>query len=132
MDRRSSLRRATATTCKSGRWTATSLIIPGTNRQTSEGSSAVVVIDHDQTSYIPGKLQTYACAHSPNQQWAVRSVPGGSNIYSLASGMCVTAISTTGSAVGLDAGTTVTAAQLRDCVPPGEEGSAAQTFRLEN
>ena len=26
----------------------------------------------------------------------------------------------------------MTAAQLRECVPPGEEGSAAQTFRLEN
>ena len=111
-----------------------SLIIPGTNEaKASEGfEHGGECIDHDQTSYIPGKLQTYACAHSPNQQWAVRSVPGGSNIYSLASGMCVTAISTTGSAVGLDAGTTVTAAQLRECVPPGEEGSAAQTFRLEN
>ena len=59
-----------------------SLIIPGTNEaKASEGfEHGGECIDHDQTSYIPGKLQTYACAHSPNQQWAVRSVPGGSNI----------------------------------------------------
>jgi glucosylceramidase len=108
-----------------------SLIIPGTDEaKSSEGyQHGGECIDYDSKSWIEGRLQTYACAHSANQMWAVRSVPGGSQIYNPSTGLCVTAISSTGSAVGLDAGTTVTAAQLRECIPTG---AANQTFLLSN
>ena len=43
------------------------------------------------------KVQVWSCAHSTNQQWAVRAVPGGSQIYNPPSGYCMTAVRTSGS-----------------------------------
>ncbi len=92
-------------------------------------------MDFDTKFWLP-KLQTWACAHSDNQRWRVESVPGGSRIVqdaSCADGgdscKCVTAVEIGGYAVGLDAGVTVTAAQLYPCEV---KGFKTQTFELLN
>ena len=63
-------------------------------------------MDFDTKFWLP-KLQTWACAHSGNQQWRIESVPGGSRIINSpscdaeAGCKCVTAIEIGGYAVGL-------------------------------
>ena len=83
--------------------------------------------------YVPLRAVTYpqvwSCAHSANQQWAVRSVPGGSQVYNQPSGKCLTAVSAPGTAVGLDAGVTIVAAQMQPCEAAG---TSSQTFTLAN
>jgi hypothetical protein len=79
--------------------------------------------------WLPGKLQTWACANSPNQQWEVKAVTGGTRLKQPATNRCLTAVQTDGGAVGLDKGLTIVAAQLRECYP---EGTPNQTFAVSN
>ena len=60
----------------------------------------------------------WACAHSANQAWQTKEVSGGRELVSGATGKCLTKVTTSGAAVGLDAGTTVDAAQLGECGTP--------------
>ena len=91
---------------------------PGTNEaESSDGfQHGGMCMDNDDQGYLPDKLQAYACAHSPPQAFAVEPVAGGSQILHVASGKCVTAVQTSGAAVGLDQGVTIVAAQLKPCV----------------
>ncbi len=86
-------------------------------------------VDIATDSWVKGKLHTWACAHSANQLWQVRQVAGGSQIYNADSNQCMTAVSTSGDAVGLDRGTTIVAAQAWPCVAGGADN---QTFTLAN
>jgi len=106
-----------------------SLIMRGTDE--AEGSDGFQhggeCVDIDSASMT--KIQVWACAHSANQQWSVKSVPGGHQVINTPSGKCLTAVPTSGLSVGLDAGVTVTAAQLKPCA---EDGDKTQTFALAN
>ena len=77
------------------------------------------------------KVQVWGCAHSANQQWEARPVKDGSGhqLYSAGTDSCLTAVRVSGSQVGLDPGTTVTAAQFFPCEA---SKSDAQTFALAN
>ena len=87
------------------------------------------------------RLDTFACAHSLNQQWERRIVPqctahmvaalgvACSQLVNPSSGNCLTKVTTSGAAIGLDAGTTMVVAQARPCLPPG---APSQTFDLVN
>ena len=85
------------------------------------------------------RLNTYSCAHSANQLWERRVVPqctaadvgtlgiSCSQLVNPTSGMCLTKVTTSGAAIGLDAGTTMAVAQARPCITPA---SPSQTFDL--
>ena len=83
------------------------------------------------------KVQVWACAQPDsadplhgsvgNQKWDVRVVAGGHQLLNPRTKQCLTAVKTAGWAVGLDAGLTVTAAQLAPCYPAGTRN---QTFLL--
>jgi len=85
------------------------------------------------------KVQLWACGSddpkhggSGNQQWLPREVKGGVQLVmqggTTGIGMCLTAVAgAAGWAVGLDAGVTVTAAQVHPCIAAG---AANQTFLL--
>tara|TARA_B110001452_G_scaffold99062_1_gene82080 strand:+ start:124 stop:2529 length:2406 start_codon:yes stop_codon:yes gene_type:complete len=86
------------------------------------------------------KVQVWACGKPGdgnalhggpgNQKWEVHDVlipPGGSQLKNPATNQCLTAVTTAGWAVGLDAGVTAVAAQLFDCYPAGTRN---QTFLL--
>jgi len=108
-----------------------SLIVTGT--ESAEGSDGYQVggecADADLDGWLP-KIQVWKCAHSGNQNWVVgASSDAGHQLKNTWTGKCMTAVLTSGSAVGLDAGVKVMAAQLLDCLPPG---TANQTFRLSN
>lgn len=106
-----------------------SLISRGTDE--AEGSDGFQhggeCIDVDSASGV--KTQVWACAHSGNQQWVLRAAPGGSQLYNPANDKCMTAVSTSGIAVGLDAGVTIVAAQMKDCEALGTK---SQTFIMAN
>ena len=114
-----------------------SLIVTGSDEASgSEGytkGGECVVRVFPETPWLPGKIQTYACEAAvgglENQQWAMRSVDGGSQLYNPPSGLCLTAVSTDGGQVGLDKGLTVVAAKLLECLP---DGDASQTFVTSN
>ena len=79
---------------------------------------------------IPGKTQVWACnSTSSNQQYTVKEVSGGSQIVHLATSLCLTAVESSGVAVGLDQGVTIVAAQLKKCLA---DGAPAQTFKTLN
>ena len=88
-------------------------------------------VDVEANSWVQGKLHSWACNHSlPTQQWQVRKVAGGgSQIFNPPTGKCLTAVTAAGSAVGLDQGVHVVAAQLQKCAA---DGDATQTFTLAN
>ena len=96
----------------------------------------------DISNYGAGpRLDTFACAHSANQQWERRIIPqctahmvaalgvACSQLVNPASGQCLTKVTTSGAAIGLDAGTTMVVAQAQPCLPPG---APSQTFDLVN
>ena len=86
-------------------------------------------LDVDLTSSVR-KLQTWSCAHSPNQLWSAVSIPGGgSKVVNQGTGACMTAVQTSGDAVGLDKGVKVTAAEYSPCIAGGAPN---QTFHLNN
>jgi len=86
-------------------------------------------LDVDMTSLVP-KLQVWSCAHSPNQAWSAVALPsGGSQVVNQGTGQCMTAVRTSGIAVGLDKGVMVTAAQHFPCIAGGAPN---QTFHLSN
>ena len=83
------------------------------------------------------KVQLWACGStdkthggSGNQRWKRNAVKGGEQLVNVGkSGQCLTALKAEGWAVGLDAGVTVTAAQLHPCYPAGTPN---QTFVIES
>ena len=110
-----------------------SLIIRNTNEAESsdgyEHGGMCMDVVTPPSPWIDGKMQVFACAHTPSQDMVVQSVPGGSQILHAPTGKCVTAIQTSGSAVGLDQGVTIVAGQLKECA---EKGDPSQTFVLAN
>merc|ERR1719197_1105708 len=106
--------------------------IPGTNEAESSDGYQVggECMDASIDSWIEGLVQTWKCAPTTTpQQFTVVPVAGGSQIYHEGTGTCLTAVQTTGNAVGLDQGVTIVAAQLKACK---EQGAAEQTFTLSN
>ena len=82
------------------------------------------------------KVQLWACGKTDplhgkngNQKWKLVPVEGGTQIVNTRANQCLTATEQPGWAVGLDAGVTVVAAQLRECYPAGKAPN--QTFTLE-
>lgn len=83
------------------------------------------------------KLQVMRCAGrdpppedgGTSSQFQIVTVSGGSQIIHPTSGLCVTAVEAAGDAVGLDKGTKVIAAQLKECLV---KGSPSQTFSTAN
>jgi len=84
--------------------------------------------DQALDSAIP-KVQVWACFHSGQQIWKVKSVDGGKQLVNDWTGQCLTAVETSGTAVGLDPGVTVVAGQYKDCI---DGGDPSQTFVLAN
>ena len=111
-----------------------SLIIRNTNEAESsdgyEHGGMCMDVVTPPNPWIEGKMQVFACAQgSPSQNMVIQSVTGGSQILHPPTGKCVTAVQTSGSAVGLDQGVTIVAAQLKECA---EKGDPSQTFVLAN
>jgi len=93
----------------------------------------------DVSAYGKGpRVDVYSCAHSPNQQWERRDAPscpaGGqgtpacSLLISPSTDKCLTRVTTSGAAIGLDAGSKYTVAQALPCIAGGDP---SQTFSLK-
>ena len=108
-----------------------SLIIVGTNEaEASDGyQHGGECMDMPTDGWPANKLQVWGCAHSPNQTWKAKKVDGGWQLTNEANDVCLTATRTSGVAVGLDAGVTITAAQTDPCLA---DGAPSQTFVLDN
>ena len=104
-----------------------SLVLRGTTEaEQPDGDGECVSIAQQ-----PPALQMWAC-DARSQPWTVRHLPSplsGSQLVSLATGKCLTAVSASGAAVGLDPGVRATVAQLLDCEADGAPG---QTFFLRH
>jgi len=78
----------------------------------------------DISNYGAGpRLDTYSCSHAPQQRWERRIIPNCdsarracSQIVNPSSNRCITKVTTSGAAIGLDAGTSYAVAQALPCV----------------
>lgn len=112
---------------------------------TLDNTGSIVI---EKTSYqcldvsnwgVGPRIDTYSCAHSPNQKWERRISPKCTNaqvkstgvactqFVNPASGKCLTKKGTSGSSIGLDAGSTYIVAQALPCTDIDAE---AQTFSV--
>ena len=87
----------------------------------------------DVSNYGAGpRLDTYSCAHSPNQMWERRISPtctdeqvaaagvACSQLVNTPTGKCLTKVTVSGAAIGLDAGTKYTVGQALPCKEIGD------------